>query len=170
MTSNANPVKYAAREGYTAVTPWIISHDTDGLLDFLGQAFGAEELSRVPNADGSIGHAEARIGDAVVMLFDAPKNWPGTPAFIRLYVGDAGALFARAIAAGATPISNVTLLAFGDRVGRVRDPFGNIWWLQTRVEDVSEEEMAKRSMEPKWAKAMDYMQTSLVGGLNGVTR
>jgi PhnB protein len=167
MTSNANPVKYAAREGYTSVTPWIISHDTDGLLDFLGQAFGAEELSRVPNADGSIGHAETRIGDAIVMLFDAPQDWPGTPAFIRLYVGDAEALFARAIAAGAMRISNVTLLAFGDRVGRVRDPFGNIWWLQTRVEDVSEEEMAKRSTEPKWAKAMDYMQTSLVSGLTG---
>jgi PhnB protein len=167
MTSTSGPVKYAAREGYTAVTPWIISHDTGGLLDFLGRAFGAEELTRVPNADGSIGHAEARIGDAVVMLFDAPKDWPGTPAFLRLYVDDADALFSRAIAAGATPISNVTQLAFGDRVGRVRDPFGNIWWLQTRIEDVSEEEMAKRSTEPKWAKAMAYMQTSLVGGMNG---
>jgi PhnB protein len=169
MTSNANPVSYSAREGYTAVTPWIISHDTDGLLDFLTQAFGAEELTRVPNADGSIGHAEARIGDAVVLLFDAPTDWPLTPAFLRLFVGDADALFARAVAAGATPISNVTLLAFGDRVGRVRDPFGNIWWLQTRVEDVSEKEMTKRATEPKWAEAMAYMQTSLVGGLNGVS-
>jgi PhnB protein len=169
MTSNSSSIKYVAPEGYTAVTPWIISHDTIGLLAFLGQAFGAEELKRVPNADGSIGHAEAQIGDAIVMLFDAPKSWPNTPAFLRLYVNDADALSSRAIAAGATPISDVTHLAIGDRVGRIRDPFGNIWWLQTRVEDVSEKEMAKRSTEPRWAKAMAYMQTSLIDGLSGVT-
>lgn len=161
MSGNASPVKYAAPKGYTAVTLWIISRDTASFLDFLGRAFGAEELTRVPNADGSIGHAEVRIGDAIVMLFDSPKGWPDTPAFIRLYVGDADALFSRAIAAGAEAISNVTHLAIGDRVGRVRDPFGNIWWLQTHVQDVGEEELAKRWKEPKWAKAMEYMQTSL---------
>jgi PhnB protein len=68
----------------------------------------------------------------------------------------------------AAAISYVPLLAIGDLLGRVRDPFGNIWWLQTHVEDVSEKEMAKRGAEPKWAKAMEYMQTSLVGGLSGV--
>ena len=165
MTSNSNSVKYNARNGYTAVTPWIISDDTAGLLDLLGRAFGVEELTRVPNADGGIGHAEARIGDAIVMLFDAPKGWPDTPAFLRLYVDDADALFARAIGAGATPISNVTHLAFGDRVGRVRDPFGNVWWLQARVEDIKPEEMAPRGADPKWVKAMAYMQTSLIDAL-----
>jgi PhnB protein len=164
-STNTSSVNYVAREGYSAVTPWIISRDTVGLLDFLGRAFGAEELARVPNADGSIGHSEARIGDAIVMLFDAPKGWPGTPAFLRLWVEDADALFSRAIAAGATPISDVTHLAFGDRVGRVRDPFGNVWWLQARVEDVTKEEMSKRSTESKWAEAMAYMQTSLIDAL-----
>jgi PhnB protein len=165
MTSQSSSVHYVAREGYTAVTPWIISHDTVGLLDFLGRAFDAKELTRVPNADGSIGHAEARIGDAVVMLFDAPRNWPDTPTFLRLYVADPDALFSRSIAAGATPISEVTHLAFGDRVGRIRDPFGNIWWLQARVEDVGEEEMARRGTKAKWLKAMAYMQTSLIDAL-----
>lgn len=165
MTSTSSSVKYAAREGYTAVTPWIISRDTVGLLDFLGRAFGAEEVTRVPNADGGIGHAEARIGDAIVMLFDAPEGWPDTPVFLRLYVDDADSLYARAIAAGAAPISDVTHLAFGDRVGRIRDPFGNVWWLQARVEDVSEQEMAKRGTESKWARAMAYMQTSLIDAL-----
>jgi PhnB protein len=165
MTSSARSVRYVARNGYSAVTPWIISRDSVGLLDFLRLAFDAEEVTRVPNADGTIGHAEARIGDAMVMLFDAHPNWPDTPAFLRLYVGDADALFARAVTAGATPISDVTHLAIGDRVGRVRDPFGNIWWLQARVEDVSEEEMARRWTEPKWAKAMAYMQTSLTAAV-----
>ena len=122
MSYKSSSVKYAAREGYTAVTPWIISRDTAGLLDFLGRAFGAEEVTRVPNPDGGIGHAEMRIGDAAVMLFDAPKGWPDTPSFLRLYVEDADALYARAIAAGAAPISDVTGLAFGDRVGRVPRP------------------------------------------------
>ena len=165
MTSDSSSIKYVAREGYAAVTPWIISRDTVGLLDFLDRAFEAEELTRVPNPDGSIGHAEARIGDAIVMLFDAPKSWPDTPAFLRLYVDDADALFSRAIAAGAAPISDVTHLAFGDRVGRIRDPFGNVWWLHARVEDVSETEMARRGTESKWVKAMAYMQTSLIDAL-----
>jgi PhnB protein len=165
MNSNDSSVDRVAREGYTAVTPWIISRDTAGLLDFLGRAFGAEELTRVPNADGTIGHAEARIGDAIVMLFDSPKGWPDTPAFLRLYVDDADMVISRAIASGAVLISNVTHLAFGDRVGRIRDPFGNVWWLHARVEDVSKEEMVKRGTEPKWLEAMAYMQTSLIVAL-----
>ena len=166
MSIDSGAVKYAAPDTYTAVTPWIISRDTAVLLDFLARAFGAEEFRRVPNPGGGIGHAETRIGDAVVMLFDAPEGWPDTPAFVRLYAEDADALFARAIAEGATPVSQVTHLAIGERVGRVRDPFGNIWWLQTVVEEVSADEVARRAQEPKWAEAMDYMQTSLIGALS----
>ena len=148
-------------QGYTAATPWIIGPDTRGLLAFMTDAFGATELALVPNADGSVGHAEARIGDAIVMGFDRPKGWPSTPAFIRLFVADADVAFKSAIAAGAEPITDVTLLAFGDRVGRVRDPFGNVWWLQTHVEDVGEADMAARRDEPKWVKSMAYVQQSL---------
>jgi PhnB protein len=157
----STPVK-PVPEGYTTVTPWIIGRDTAGLMAFLEKAFGAVDMGRVPNPDGSIGHAEMRIGDAVVMMFDAPKNqaWPETPAFIRLYLPDADATYAQAIAAGATSVTEVTHLAFGDRVGRVRDPFGNLWWLQTRVENVSEEEMNRRWSDPKWVKAMEYVQSS----------
>ena len=149
-------------DGYGTVTPWIIGRDTAGLMDFLTRAFDAVDLGRVPNPDGSIGHAEMRIGDSVVMMFDAPRNqpWPDTPAFIRLYLPDADAAFARAVKEGATPVTNVTHLAFGDRVGRVRDPYGNLWWLQTRVENVSEDEMNRRWSDPKWADAMAYVQGS----------
>ena len=65
-------------DGYTTVTPWIIGHDTAGLLDFLKRAFDAEELGRVVGEDGKIGHAEVRIGDAVVMAFDSPGEWAAT--------------------------------------------------------------------------------------------
>jgi len=152
-------------DGYTAVTPWIITRNTVALLEFLKAAFGAEELARIPNADGSIGHAEARIGNAVVMMFDTPKGWPETPAFIRLYLDDADASFAAALAAGATPITNVTPLAFGDKVGRIRDPLGNIWWLQTRIEEVGNDEMQRRWNDPAWAKAMAYVQDSLTAAM-----
>lgn len=152
-------------DGYTTVTPWIISADTPQLLEFIVAAFDGIELGRTPNPDGSIGHAEIRIGDAVVMAFDAPTGLPAVPAFIRLYVQDARKGFAKALEAGATEVTKPTLLAFGDRVARVRDPLGNIWWLQQRVEEVSESEMQQRWNDPRWSEPMAYVQHSLVEAL-----
>jgi PhnB protein len=148
-------------DGYGTVTPWIIGRDTNGLMQFLHQAFDAVELSRMVQADGTIAHAEMRIGTSVVMMFDAPSDgrfWPDTPSFLRLYLDDADQSFARALEAGATPITSVTHLAFGDKVARVRDPFGNFWWLQTRVEQVDAAEMTRRWSDPSWAEAMAYVQ------------
>lgn len=145
-------------DGYTAVTPWIIGHDTAGLMDWLKRAFGAEELARLTGPDGRIGHAEMRIGDAIVMMFDAKPEWPATPAFLRLYAEDSDATFAQAVRAGGTAVTNVTHLAFGDRVGRVRDPFGNLYWIQTHIEDVSADEMNRRWTDPKWAERMAYVE------------
>ncbi|TDC09718.1 VOC family protein [Nonomuraea longispora] len=105
----------------------MIGHDTAGLIDWLKAAFDAVELGRVTDAEGRIGHAEVRIGDAVVMMFDARPDWPDTPAFLRLYVPDADAVHRRAVEAGGTSVTEVTHLFFGDRVGRVRDPFGNLY-------------------------------------------
>ncbi|MGP4010835.1 VOC family protein [Streptomyces sp. 4N124] len=113
-------------DGYHTVTPWIISRDTAGLIDYLKEAFDAEEIARVVGDDGRIGHAEVRIGDSIVMPFDAPPHWPPTPAFLRLYVEDADAAHRRAVAVGGTSVTEVTHLFFGDRVGRVRDPLGNL--------------------------------------------
>ena len=125
-------------------------------------AFGAQELARIPGPDGtSIGHAEVRIGDSVVMMFDARDGWPATPAFLRLYLPDAALTYQRALAAGATSVTEVTALFFGDRVGRVRDPQGNIWWLQSHDEDVDPAELASRPQEPAAAEALRYVETSL---------
>jgi PhnB protein len=145
-------------EGYHTVTPWVISRDTAGLIEFVKAAFGAEDLGRVYNDDGSIGHAEVRIGGSVVMMFDAKPDWPDTPGFLRLYVDDGRATFDRALQAGATAITELTHLFWGDLVGRVRDPLGNLWWIQQRIEEVSPEEMERRMSDPDFAEAMAYVQ------------
>ncbi|MFH8748867.1 VOC family protein [Streptomyces rimosus] len=144
--------------GYHTVTPWIISRDTVQLIDFMKRAFGAEELACMASKDGVIEHAEVRIGDSVVMMFDARPEWPPTPGFLRLYVEDAEAVHRQALAAGGASVTEVTHLFFGDRIGRVRDPLGNLYWIQERVEDVSPEEMERRLGDPEFAKAMEYVQ------------
>jgi PhnB protein len=148
-------------EGASTVTPWIISRDTARLLDFMQQAFGAQELSRLSNADGTITHAEVKIGDSIVGAFDAREGWPDTPCFLRLYVEDADAVYQQALSAGAISVTEMTSLVWGDRGGRVRDPLGNIWWIQTRVELVDQEEIAKRLAEKPSRDALQYTRESL---------
>lgn len=147
-------------EGYTTITPWLIGPDTAGLIEWIKNAFDAVELGRFTDEKGRIGHAEVRIGDAIVMLFDAAPGWPSTPGFLRLYVPDAEATHRRAVEAGGTSVTEVTHLYFGDRVGRVRDPFGNLWWIQTHIEDVAPEELERRMSDPEFTKAMEYVQSA----------
>lgn len=109
---------------------------------------------------GVVGHAEMRIGNAIVMMFDARPEWPATPAFLRLYVADADATHRQAVAAGGTSVTEVTELFWGDRVGRVRDPFGNLYWIQTRVADLTEEQMMARMNDPEFVRAMEYVQSA----------
>jgi PhnB protein len=160
MTGESNAA-HPIPEGYHTVTPWIISPDTARLLDFMRKAFGAEELGRVYTEDGIIGHAVANSGFSIVMAFDARKGWPATPCFLRLYVADGDAVYQQALAAGATAVTEMTYLPFGDRVGRVPDPFGNLWWIQAPLENLAPEEMAKRAAEPQYREAMQHVQESL---------
>ena len=145
-------------DGYGTVTPWIISKDTVRLLEFVAQAFDATELARLPREDGGIAHAETRIGDSVVMMFDGRPEWRDTPAFLRLYVEDGDATFAQAIAAGAEPVTNMTELFWGDRVGRVRDPLGNVWWIQQRGPELTPDAITERMNDPEFIKAMRYVE------------
>jgi uncharacterized glyoxalase superfamily protein PhnB len=154
-------------DGYTTVTPWIISLDTARLLDFVARAFDATELARVLNEDGTIGHAEVRIGDSVVMMFDGRPEWGPTPAFLRLYVDDAAETFESAVAAGATPVTDVTELFWGDRIGRVRDPLGNVWWLQERMAELTPDQIAERAARPEMVEAMRYVQGAELVSPNG---
>ncbi|MFJ8913191.1 VOC family protein [Amycolatopsis sp. NPDC102389] len=150
----SNPIP----DGYHSVTPWIISRDTAGVIDFLKRVFDAEPIGEPVYVEGGkIGHAEVRIGDSVVMLFDARDDWVDTPAYLRLYVEDSVATQRRAVEAGAEEVTRQTELFFGDRVGRVRDPFGNLWWIQTRLVDLDQPEMERRMNDPKFIEAMRYV-------------
>ena len=147
-------------DGYTTVTPWLISADTAAELEFIRSAFGGEEIARVVGEDGRIGHAETRIGDAIVLLFDRPDGWPVTPCFLRLFVADADETFRRALTAGAAAVTEPTELFWGDKVGRVRDPLGNLWWIQQRVAELTPAEVEERAARPEFAAAMAYVTSA----------
>jgi PhnB protein len=147
----------AVPEGYATVTPWVISRDTGRLIAFMTRAFDAKEIARVVDEHGVIGHAEVRIGDSVVMGFDARPDWPDTPAFLRLYAADCDVVYQRALSSGAASVTRPTTLFFGDRVARVRDPLGNLWWIQTRLENLTMEEMERRAALPEYLAAMEYV-------------
>ncbi|NGO78837.1 VOC family protein [Streptomyces sp. YC504] len=160
-------MKHTAPQGYTSVAPWVVTDDTGALLDFITAAFAGEELARVPVEDGSIGHGEIRVGDTVVLAFDRRPDWPVTPSLLRIYVPDADAATASAVAAGAEVITELSDSAWGDRGGRVRDPFGNIWWVVSRVEEVDPETSWQRMSEPPYAESMRIAQETLDAALSG---
>jgi len=160
MTAKPNAVK-AIPEGYGTVTPFVIVPGAAQFIEFLKAAFDAVELfPPVKSDDGTIGHAEVRIGDSVVMMFDAKDGWAETPSYLRLYVENCRAVYEQALKAGATSLTKPTHVPWGDLVARVRDPFGNIWGIQTRIEDVDENEMAKRAGEKKYIDAMQYVENA----------
>jgi PhnB protein len=143
-------------EGYHTITPWLINREAGKLIDFLVTVFDAVELGRM-EVDGVIGHAEVRIGDSVVMLFDSRPNWPATPGFLRLYVADDAEVLRRAVGHGSTVVTEPTELFFGDRVSRFRDPFGNLWWIHQHLLDVTPALAEERLRDPKFIKAMAYV-------------
>ncbi len=134
-------------EGYHTVTPYLIADGANRLLTFLEAAFDAEILHRTSRPDGEVAHAEIRIGTSRLMLSGSQPQWPALPCAIYLYVDDCDALYARALAAGATSTQEPANMFYGDRHGGVIDPAGNQWWIATHIEDVSPEELARRDAE-----------------------
>jgi PhnB protein len=153
--------------GYTSVAPWVVTEDTGALLDFITKVFAGEELARVATEDGSIGHGEIRVGDTIVLAFDQRPEWPAMPSLLRIWVPDADESFVKARAAGALVVTELSDNAFGQRGGRVKDPFGNIWWVVSQVEDVPEEVMWQRLQEPVYADQMRIAQETLDAELSG---
>jgi PhnB protein len=141
--------------GYQVVTPYLSVRGAAQAIDFYKVAFGAKEVMRMPGPGGKLGHAELRIGDALVMLADehgamdflGPQTRGGTTVLIHLYVKDVDGTARRAVDAGGELIRPVQNQFYGDRTGSVRDPFGHIWHLATHVEDVAPAEMRKRAAE-----------------------
>ena len=141
-------------EGYHSVTPYLIIKGAARAIDFYKQAFGAEEVARVPGPDGkTVMHAAIKIGDSAIYLADefpewgsrSPQTIGGSGSGIHLYVNDVDATVQRAAAAGAQVAMPPADMFWGDRYAKLIDPFGHNWSVATHQEDVSLEEMGRRS-------------------------
>ncbi len=129
---------------HNTVSPYLVVHGVTGLLEFMRHAFDAQELHRTATPDGQVRHAEARIGDTVIMMGEATAEFPARPAMLHVYVADADAVYRRALEAGAASLRAPADQFYGDRTGGVQDAFGNQWWMATHKEDVSDDEIARR--------------------------
>jgi PhnB protein len=132
-------------DGYHTVTPHLTVRGASKVLDFVKQAFEAKELHRIAHPDGTLMHAEIKIGDSIVMMGEAREGCQPMPSSLYLYVPDADAVYKRALRAGATSTMELANQFWGDRVGGVKDPAGNQWMIGTHKEDVSPEELRKRA-------------------------
>jgi PhnB protein len=152
MTSKVKPIP----EGYHTATPYLIAKDAAGAIEYYKKAFGATMIEIITDESGAVRHGEFKIGDSPFMITDEHPDFPawlgphsrgGTPVHIYLYVEDADAVFNRAIEAGAKELLPMKDQFYGDRSGGLTDPFGHIWYVSTRIENVSSEEIQRRAAE-----------------------
>jgi PhnB protein len=151
MAAKVDPIP----SGYHTVTPYLTLNDCARAIDFYKKAFGAKEMVRMDGPPGKIGHAEIKIGDSVIMLADempgagsrAPKSLGGTTAAVFLYVNDVDSSYKKAVDAGANADMPPADMFWGDRFGKLTDPFGHSWAMATHKEDVAPEEMGKRAQQ-----------------------
>lgn len=145
-------VKYIP-ENFHSVTPYLSLSRAAEAIEFYKRAFNAIEVLRLPAPNGTVGHAEIRIGDSPIMLADVceespipnPEGLGGSSVGLHVYVQDVDALFAQAVKAGAAVIKPVEDQFYGDRTGTLKDPYGHVWFLATHKEDLSPEEIAQRA-------------------------
>jgi len=123
---------YFKPAAYTSLAPYLIVDGAARTMAFLEQVFDAQRLRCVPAPEGGVRHAELRVDDTVLMLADANAGWPAVGAHVHLYVRDVEATYARALAAGATPVQAPVRRDDEDRRGGIRDPGGTTWWIATR--------------------------------------
>lgn len=143
--TQANPIP----NGMQTITPHLVCRGAADAIAFYGKAFGAVELARLPGPEGKLMHAMVRIGDSNLMLVDefpdfgslGPQSGQGSPVTIHLYVTDVDATVERAVAAGAKVTMPVDDMFWGDRYGRIEDPFGHQWSIATHIRDLSPQEI-----------------------------
>jgi PhnB protein len=136
-------------EGYHAVTPYMIIEGAAKCIDFVKETFDAREIMRMPGPNGTIGHAEVRIGDSVLMMSDGNEMFPPMPCSLYVYVNDVDATYKRALKAGAVVVKEPADQFYGDRSASVKDSCGNIWGIGTHIEDVPPEELERRAKAHK---------------------
>lgn len=132
-------------EGYNTVTPMLSVKGAAQLVEFLKKAFDAVEVYRFSGPDGSVRHAEIKIGDSVVMLGEVCDKSTPMPTALYLYVQDADAVYKKALEAGGEKVMAPEDMFWGDRVSTVKDFAGNMWWIATHVEELSSEELERRA-------------------------
>jgi PhnB protein len=147
MSTNVNPIP----KRYRAAIPMLAVHDGAGAIEFYKKAFAATEVMRLVDKEGKIAHAEIKIGDAQVMLADehpvdsvSPRQLGKTTVLIHLFVEDVDALFEKAVAAGGKVVRPLANEFIGTRNGKLQDPYGHVWLIQTQKEEVSDEEIERR--------------------------
>jgi uncharacterized glyoxalase superfamily protein PhnB len=144
MTGALKPSVQPIPEGLHTITPYLVVEGVPKLIEFLKQAFGAQELFRMARPDGGVMHAEMKIGDSIIMMGTPMGEAKAKPCSLYLYVEDVDAVYQRAIQAGGTSVGEPKNQFYGDRCGGVTDPCGNYWGIGTHIEDVSHEEIEKR--------------------------
>lgn len=136
--------------GFHSITPHLVVRNCMAAIEFYKRAFGAQELVCLKSPDGKVMHAEVKIGDSIVMLGDevpmmdrmgSPQKFNGTTVSIHIYCDDADAMFARAVKAGAKAVMPVGDMFWGDRYGKVSDPFGHEWAIATHTRDLTQTEI-----------------------------
>jgi len=143
----------AVPAGYHTITPQLTLDHGPEAIEWYKKALGAEEISRSVGPDGKIMHAELKIGDSRFMVNDAmmgnkgPKDFAGSPAGLWLFVENSDALFDRAVSAGAKVQMPMDDQFWGDRAGAIIDSSGYVWWIATRKEDLTPDEMNQRAAE-----------------------
>ena len=149
----------AIPKGYHTITPFMTVRDAARAIEFYKQAFGATEKGVMKGPEGKIMHAELVIGDSIIMLADefpefgslSPQSTGGSGTGLHIYIEDVDSAFDRAVKAGATVEMPVADMFWGDRYGKLRDPFGHKWSIGTHKADLSMEEM-KKGMDEALAK------------------
>jgi len=154
-------------EGYHTITPFLTVRNAARAIEFYKQAFGAEERGVMKDPDGKVMHAELKIGDSIIMLSDefpdygalSPESIGGSGMGLHIYLDGVDAAFDRAVKAGAHVEMPVMDQFWGDRYGKLTDPFGHKWSIGTHIKDMSMDEM-KRGMDEAMAKAHKMQKTA----------
>jgi PhnB protein len=133
--------------GYTTVTPYLIVKDVKAQLDFVTAAFGGLVHMKMQMPDGAIGHCDVSINGAHIMMGQAGPQHREMPTMLHLYVEDCDGVHAKAVAAGGTAEMPVADQFYGDRGGSVKDVNGNIWWISTHKEDLTEAQIRDRAID-----------------------
>ena len=137
----------AVPEGLQTVTPYLVVDNAAGLIEFMKNAFDGKVSSIHKRDDNKIMHATVTIGSSTIMIADTMEGMEPQTAMLYLYLEDTDGVFKKAIKAKATSVQEPKTEFYGDRAGAVKDEWGNVWWIATHVEDVSPEELDRRSKE-----------------------